>query len=122
VYLPYCDGSVFSGDNDVVDANFPFGPVRFHRGLRNLTAGMDLAKDTFPHAHRILVAGSSAGGVGAAGFAPFLARFLYGNFVKLFVFNDAGPVAVNLNEAAAIQTRARGASSRAGPARSLQAA
>ena len=24
LYMPYCDGSVFSGDNDVVDANFPF--------------------------------------------------------------------------------------------------
>ena len=58
VYLPYCDGSVFSGDNDVVDANFPFGPVRFHRGLRNLTAGIDLAKSEFPHPGRIMVAGS----------------------------------------------------------------
>ena len=27
VYMPYCDGSVFSGDNDVVDADFPFGPI-----------------------------------------------------------------------------------------------
>jgi hypothetical protein len=106
VYMPYCDGSVFSGDNDVVDANFPFGPVRFHRGLRNQTAGMDLAKATFPNASRITVAGSSAGGVGVAGFAPFLVRFLFGNTPKLTVFNDAGPVAVNLNEVAAIAARA----------------
>ncbi|MBW2292988.1 MAG: hypothetical protein JRG94_11870 [Deltaproteobacteria bacterium] len=106
VYMPYCDGSVFSGDNDVVDANFPFGPVRFHRGLRNLTAGIDLAKATFANPHQVMVAGSSAGGVGAAGFAPFLARFAYGNFTRLSVFNDAGPVAVNLNETAAIQARA----------------
>jgi hypothetical protein len=106
VYLPYCDGSVFSGDNDVVDANFPFGPVRFHRGLRNLSAGMDLAKATFPGAVKITLAGSSAGGVGVAGFAPFLARFSFGNFNRLTVFNDAGPVAINLNETAAIQARA----------------
>jgi hypothetical protein len=106
VYVPYCDGSVFSGDNDVVDANFPFGPVRFHRGLRNATAAMDLAKVTFPRAKRILVAGTSAGGVGAAAFAPFLARFAYGNFARLMVFNDAGPVAINLDETAAIQARA----------------
>jgi hypothetical protein len=97
VYMPYCDGSVFSGDNDVVDASFPFGPVRFHRGLRNQTAAMDLARDTFPSANRITVAGSSAGGVGAAGFAPFLVRFIYGNLQKLSVFNDAGPVAINLD-------------------------
>ena len=106
VYMPYCDGSVFAGDNDVVDASFPFGPVRFHRGLRNLSAGMDLAKATFPHANRITVAGSSAGGVGAAGFSPFLVRFLYGNTKKLTVFNDAGPVATNLSDTAAIAARA----------------
>jgi len=106
VYASYCDGSVFSGDNDVVDASFPFGPVRYHRGLRNLSAVMDLAKAEFPHASRVLLAGSSAGGVGVAGFAPFLARFVYGNTKKLFVFNDAGPVAINLNETAAIQARA----------------
>jgi hypothetical protein len=106
VYMPYCDGSVFGGDNDVVDANFPLGPVRFHRGLRNLSAGMDLAKDTFPHPSQITVAGSSAGGVGAAAFTPFLARFLYGNTVQnLTVFNDAGPIAVNLAAVDAVAAR-----------------
>lgn len=106
VYMPYCDGSVFSGDNDVLDANFPFGPVRFHRGLRNLSAGMDVAKDMVPGARRIVVAGSSAGGVGAASFAPFLARMLYGNFRDLAVFNDAGPNAINLLDTNAILARA----------------
>jgi hypothetical protein len=107
VYMPYCDGSVFAGDNDVVDANFPFGPVRFHRGLRNQSAGIDLAKSLFPAATQVTVTGSSAGGVGAAGFAPFLVRFKFGNFVDLTVFNDAGPVAVNLDpsQAAAIAAR-----------------
>jgi hypothetical protein len=106
VYMPYCDGSVFSGDNDVVDPSFPFGPVRFHRGFRNQSAGMDVARATFPDASRITVSGSSAGGVGAAGFAPFLVRSLYGNRVKLTVLNDAGPVAVNLNDVGAIAARA----------------
>jgi hypothetical protein len=108
VYMPYCDGSVFSGDNDVVDANFPFGPVRLHRGLRNQSAGMDLAKALFPDATRITLAGSSAGGMGVAIFAAFLARFEYGNAVDLTVFNDAGPVAMNLDpsQASAIAARA----------------
>jgi hypothetical protein len=106
VYASYCDGSVFGGDNDVVDPSFPFGPVRHHRGLRNLSAVMDLAKAEFPHASRVLVAGTSAGGVGSAAFAPFLARFEYGNTVQLLVFNDAGPVVVNTDETAAIQARA----------------
>jgi hypothetical protein len=107
VYMPYCDGSVFSGDNDVVDANFP-GGIRRHRGLRNQSAGMDLAKALFPDATRITLAGSSAGGVGVAGFAGALARFEYGNDVDLTIFNDAGPVAVNLDpsQAGAIAARA----------------
>jgi len=106
VYMPYCDGSVFSGDNDVLDPNFPFGAVRFHRGMRNQSAAMDLARETFPNASSITVAGSSAGGVGVAGFAPFLVRFLYGNTVQLTVVNDAGPVAINLDETSAIAARA----------------
>jgi len=108
VYLPYCDGSVFSGDNDVVDASFPDGPVRFHRGMRNQSAGIDVAASLFPNAEQITVAGSSAGGVGVAGFAPFLIRFTFGNLVDLTVFNDAGPVAVNLDpsQAPAIAARA----------------
>ncbi|HSG97936.1 MAG TPA: pectin acetylesterase-family hydrolase [Woeseiaceae bacterium] len=119
VYMPYCDGSVFSGDNDVVDFGWQAyiegelglppgtGPfVRFHRGLRNVTAGIDLARKMFPHAGRVVVAGSSAGGVGASAFAPFLARMAYGNTKKLMVFNDAGPVAINLADTGAIAARA----------------
>mgnify|MGYP001816766048 CR=1 FL=1 len=105
-YLPYCDGSVFSGDNDVVDANFPFGPVRFHRGLRNASAGIDAANAVFPKAKRLVLAGSSAGGVGVSGFAPFLARMVFGNRKQLRVFNDAGPVAVNLLDLGGVMARA----------------
>ncbi len=96
IYMPYCDGSTFGGDNDVDDPNFPYGPTRHHRGLRNVSAGMDVAKDMFPKAQQITVMGHSAGGVGAAAFAPFLARFVFGNNTKLTVYNDAGPIAVNL--------------------------
>jgi hypothetical protein len=42
--------------------------------------------------------GHSAGGVGVAAFSPFLARFTFGNNAKLTVFNDAGPIAVNLGQ------------------------
>ncbi len=113
LYMPYCDGSVFSGDNDVFDPAFGVAigqPTtvffRFHRGLRNQSAGMDLAAATFPDAEKVVVAGSSAVGVGAAGFAPFLSRFVYGNDVKLHVFNDAGPITVNLAATGDIAARA----------------
>lgn len=105
VYLPYCDGSVFGGDNDALDLGFLNG-VRFHRGLANASAGVDLAKAIFPRARKIMLAGSSAGGVGVASFAPFLVRLAFGNWRQLFVFNDAGPVAINLDEVDAIQARA----------------
>jgi hypothetical protein len=96
VYMPYCDGSTFGGDNDVNDPDFPFAQTRHHRGLRNASAGMDVAGAMFPRAKQITVMGHSAGGVGAAAFAPFLARFVFGNNTKLTVYNDAGPIAVNL--------------------------
>jgi hypothetical protein len=98
VYMPYCDGSTFGGDNDVNDVDFPHGSTRHHRGLRNVSAGMDVAGDMFPRAKQITVMGHSAGGVGAAAFAPFLARFVFGNNTKLTVYNDAGPIAVNLGK------------------------
>lgn len=112
VYLPYCDGSVHSGDSDVFDPNFgeaigvPEVMLRFHRGLRNQSAGMDVARAYFPKAKKITVAGSSAGGAGVATFAPFLVRLLYGNQVDLTVFNDAGPVAVNLGAVDDVLARA----------------
>lgn len=107
VYLPYCDGSVFTGDNDVVDPEFPFGPVRFHRGLRNLSAGLDVAKQVFPNPKRVTLAGASAGGVGAAAFAPLLSRFVYGNKLRrLTVLNDSGPIVLNPLAASAAAARA----------------
>jgi hypothetical protein len=107
VYMPYCDGSVFAGDNTVIDPAFSTGGgVRHHRGLRNQSAGMDVAKSVFPEAKNITVAGTSAGGVGVAGFTPFLVRFEYGNSVVLNVFNDAGPIAINETQTAAIAARA----------------
>jgi len=111
VLVSYCDGSVHSGDNDVIDPVYgsAFGidpPIRRHRGLRNLSAAMDLAKAEFPLARKLVVAGSSAGGVGATGFAPGLARFVFGNRTDLLVFNDAGPVSINPNDTAGIAARA----------------
>jgi hypothetical protein len=102
--MPYCDGSVFGGDNAVEDD--PRFDIRHHRGLRNLSAGMDVARAEFKRPEKIVVAGSSAGGVGAAAFAPFLARFTYGNSKELFVFNDAGPIVVNLGSLDAVEARA----------------
>jgi hypothetical protein len=96
VYASYCDGSVFVGDNAVVDPNFPVGSVRHHRGLRNLTAALDLARDQFGRPEQLFLSGASAGGVGTASFSPLVARFVFGDKPKIKNFNDAGPVAALL--------------------------
>jgi hypothetical protein len=108
MFVSYCDGSVFGGDNDVVDASFPpaaAGGVRRHRGVRNVTAAIDLARDLWPHPAKVLLTGSSAGGYGVAGISPFIVRFNWGNLTKLYVFNDSGPAVTNLDDPASIQTR-----------------
>jgi hypothetical protein len=91
LYVSYCDGSVFSGDNDVVDPNFPFGPVRFHRGVRNMTAALDLGRSLHPQANQVLLSGSSAGGFAVANLAPSVYRFVFPPAAKLYAFDDAGP-------------------------------
>ena len=93
----YCDGSVWAGDNTVVDPNFPVGNVRHHRGLRNMTATLDLARSEFGFASKLFISGASAGGVGAAAFAPSVARFVFDDITRIKVFNDAGPVAANIS-------------------------
>ncbi|MCK6572888.1 pectinacetylesterase family protein [Myxococcota bacterium] len=87
VYLPYCDGSLFVGDVDVDDDGD--GVIdRSHRGLRNLSAALDVARTTFPDAARIMLAGSSGGGYGTFLAAP-LVRHVWPE-ASLMVFNDAG--------------------------------
>lgn len=94
VFVSYCDVSVFSGDNTVQDANFP-GGVRHHRGLRNLTAALDLARDLHPAAKKVLLGGISAGGFGVAAFGPSVYRFVFPPAAKLYVLNDSGPALTN---------------------------
>ncbi|MFT4769130.1 MAG: hypothetical protein ACI8RN_002270 [Glaciecola sp.] len=96
VFISYCDGSVFTGDNEVVDPNFALATGaetdrRYHRGLRNLTAGLDLARDLHPNAKRVVLSGISAGGYGVSAFAPSVYRFVFPPAADLFVLNDSGP-------------------------------
>lgn len=94
VFVTYCDGSIFTGDNTVEDPSFP-GGIRHHRGLRNLTAALDLARDLHPAANQVLLGGISAGGYGVAGLAPAVYRFIFPPAAKLYVLNDSGPALTN---------------------------
>tara|TARA_R110000823_G_scaffold47903_9_gene121820 strand:- start:2517 stop:3653 length:1137 start_codon:yes stop_codon:yes gene_type:complete len=87
VYLPYCDGGLFASDADV-DSDDDGTPDRFHRGLHNLSAALDVAVQTFPAPRRIVLAGVSGGGYGSI-FALPLVRQLYPD-VPIDVLNDSG--------------------------------
>jgi len=84
VYVPYCDGSLHYGDADHADES----PPRYHHGLRNLSAALDVAVASFPKPRRILLTGSSAGALGTIYASP-LVRLLYPQ-AELFVWNDSG--------------------------------
>jgi len=87
VYVPYCDGSLHAGDQDV-DTDDDGTPDRFHRGLHNLSAALDVAVGTFPSPGRIVIAGNSGGGLGTI-FALPLVRSLYPD-TQIDVINDSG--------------------------------
>jgi hypothetical protein len=90
VYVPYCDGSVFTGDA-TVDYE---GNRTFHHGLRNLSVAVDALKREFPDPSRIVVSGSSAGGYGTfAGYGVTRVAFPQ---TEIIVLNDSGPGVQNL--------------------------
>ena len=70
-YVPYCDGSLFVGDRDH-DDDGDGTPERLHRGLANLSAALDMARDTLPTPDRVLFAGSSGGGFGVLLASPLV--------------------------------------------------
>lgn len=99
VYVPYCDGSVFTGDA-TVDYN---GQRTFHHGLRNLSVAVDALGREFPDASRIVVSGSSAGGYGTfAGYGVTRVAF---PDTPVLVLNDSGPGLQNLDASQDVQDR-----------------
>ena len=98
LYLPYCDGSVFSGNNDVPD---PKGERHFH-GRQNLSAGLDLLERLGPM-HTVVVGGVSAGAYGTLA-ATALVRMLYPS-AEMLVYDDSGPWLQNLSQTADVEAR-----------------
>lgn len=87
-YLPYCDGSLFIGDNTVTDDK----GERIYAGLHNLSAALTVTKNEFPTPDRILFAGSSAGGFGTILGTP-LVRYLWPNTPLYVVADSAAGIA-----------------------------
>ena len=86
-YVPYCDGSGMMGDNEV-DSDGDGVNDRFFKGLKNLSASLDVIVQTYPAPDKIVLAGQSAGGFAVHAALP-LVRKLY-PAVKIIVINDAG--------------------------------
>lgn len=85
-YLPYCDGSLFAGDKDNdYDGD---GELEYQRGLKNLSAALDVTVNQFPAPSRIVLTGNSGGGYGTL-FALPLVRSLYPD-TPIDVINDSG--------------------------------
>jgi hypothetical protein len=90
IYASYCDGSVWSGDNDAAFTNTTTGATvtTYFHGLANLSAAITLMKQNFINPEKIVVAGSSAGGYGTF-MGYFVTRTQY-PFTTLNVLNDSG--------------------------------
>lgn len=86
-YVPYCDGTLFTGDRDI-DSDGDGNNDRFFRGVQNLSASLDVIVSTFPAPSRILLAGNSAGGAGVLYALP-LVRKLYPE-IPIELINDSG--------------------------------
>jgi pectinacetylesterase len=101
VYVPYCDGSVFTGDS-TVDYS---GNRTFHHGLWNLSVAVDALKASFPHPGRIVVSGSSAGGYGTfSGYGVTRVAF---PDTEILVLNDSGPGLQNPDASQDVQDRVK---------------
>lgn len=84
VFVPYCTGDVHAGDN-------PDGPNhRHHVGFRNIQAALGRLVPTFKDAESVVLAGSSAGGFGAAyNFDQVQTAF---GAVPVTLLDDSGPM------------------------------
>ena len=60
--MPYCTGDIHAGNNVATYS----GGTGHHVGFANMTAYLERLVPTFPTADRVILAGSSAGGFGAA--------------------------------------------------------
>lgn len=87
LYVPYCDGSLHSGDN-AIDEDGDGTADRIHHGLQNMSAALTMAFERLPHPRRVVLAGSSGGGFGTI-MASYLVRYVYPG-VPIYVLNDAG--------------------------------
>lgn len=92
VVIPYCDGSIYLGDNKN-DYNNDGTIDHIHRGLNNSLAALNLVKNKFPEVNRLFVTGCSAGGYGTIIQSRIL-KYLYPD-ASICILNESGPGLLN---------------------------
>jgi cysteine-rich repeat protein len=98
IYVPYCTGDIHAGDGEAELG----GQLRQFRGYSNITKYLQQWVPSFA-TQRVLLAGISAGGFGAALNATQVAD-AYGEQVELTVIDDSGPPLSNAVIAPCLQT------------------
>jgi hypothetical protein len=89
VFVPYCTGDLHAGDR-VIDYGADGGPPFHHVGRDNLVAFLARLLPTFPSPGKLVLAGSSAGGYGAAlNYATVRATW---PGVETYLLDDSGPL------------------------------
>jgi len=88
VYVPYCSGDIFAGNNPIPQT-LNFVPKVFV-GYLNMGEFLNRIVPTFPDATKVVLTGSSAGGFGAA-YNYDRAQAAFGD-VPVHLLNDSGPI------------------------------
>jgi hypothetical protein len=84
VFLPYCSGDIFAGDNEDGIGG------RVHVGYRNVGVYLERLVDEFDFVDQVVLTGSSAGGYGAA-FNFDRVQQAFGDDVEVLLLDDSGP-------------------------------
>lgn len=87
VFVPYCSGDVFAGNSSIKSL---LGRTMHFHGHQNLKLFLSRIVTTFPKVTRVMVAGSSAGGFGAA-LNWGLFQQAFGSAIRVDVIDDSGP-------------------------------
>ncbi len=93
VFIPYCTGDVFSGNqvNVYEDPSGEKDPLTYHHvGAANMELVIAYLQQAYPRINKLLVTGSSAGGVGALINYHFFRKALRPR--KSYLLNDSGPI------------------------------
>ncbi len=92
VFIPYCTGDVHSGNRIATYTDDATGEtITYHHvGATNIEAVIQYLKQAFPKIDKLMITGSSAGGVGTLTNYHFFRKAL--NPKKSYMLNDSGPI------------------------------